>query len=62
MPDKIADSVGNRLAKFLRIKKPYSDPLRANADPVTQGESTFSASTTDTVSYLELKPTSGEWF
>lgn len=62
MPDNITNSVGNRLAKVLGIKKPYRDPLRANADPVTRGESTFSVGTTDTVSYIEPEPTLGEWF
>lgn len=61
MPDNISNSVGNGLAKALGIKKSYRDPLGANADPVTRGESTFSIGTTDTISYLEPEPTSAEW-
>lgn len=55
-------SVGNGVAKALGIKKTYRDPLGANTDQVTRGESAFSAGTTDTVSYLEAEPTSKEWF
>lgn len=55
------NTVSNGLAKALGIKKPYRDPLGANADPVTRGESSFSVGTTDTVSYLEPEPTTGEW-
>lgn len=53
--------VGHSLAKGLGIKLPYRDPLGAHADPVTRGESAFSAGTADTYSYLEPEPTSGEW-
>lgn len=53
--------VGHGLAKALGIKISYRDPLGANSDPVTRGESTFSMGTVDTYSYLEPEPTSGEW-
>lgn len=62
MTGKIADSVGNGLAKALGIKKSYRDPLGAHADPVTRGESAFSIGTIDTVSYVEPEPTTKEWF
>lgn len=57
----MANSVGDGFAKVLGIKKSYRDPLGANSDPVTRGESTFSVGTTDTVSYLEPEPSSAEW-
>lgn len=57
----MSNPVGDGLAKVLGIKKSYRDPLGANADPVTRGESTFSVGTAETVSYLEPEPTAGEW-
>ncbi|KAJ5179524.1 hypothetical protein N7492_002734 [Penicillium capsulatum] len=53
--------VGNAVAKGLGIKVAYRDPLGANADPVTRGESAFSTGTVDTYSYNEPEPTSIEW-
>ncbi|KAL4898224.1 sulfate transporter family-domain-containing protein [Aspergillus ambiguus] len=61
MPSDIKTKVGHGLAKGLGIKLPYRDPLNAQADPVTRGESTFSVGTIDTYSYLEPEPTSAEW-
>lgn len=61
MSNKASSAVGNGLAKVLGIKKQYRDPLGADADPVTRGESTFSVGTAETVSYLEQEPTSGDW-
>lgn len=58
--DKV-NKVGNALAKGLGIKVAYRDPLGANADPVTRGESAFSNGTVDTYSYNEPEPTSIEW-
>lgn len=52
---------GHGLAKGLGIQIPYRDPLGADQDPVTRGESTFSVGTMDTYSYLESEPTSAEW-
>lgn len=53
--------IGHGLAKGLGIQLPYRDPLGANEDPVTRGESTFSVGTMDTYSYLEPEPTSLDW-
>lgn len=53
--------VGHGLANALGIKLSYRDPLGAHADPVTRGESTFTAGTADTYAYLEPEPTSYEW-
>ncbi|KAA8643500.1 hypothetical protein EYZ11_006609 [Aspergillus tanneri] len=61
MSDDIRTKVGHGVAKALGIKIAYRDPLGANADPVTRGESTFSVGTVDTYSYLEPEPTSFEW-
>ncbi|KAI9931629.1 hypothetical protein ASPWEDRAFT_169529 [Aspergillus wentii DTO 134E9] len=56
--------VGHGVAKALGIKLAYRDPLgaTAGADPVTRGESTFSAGTIDTYGYVEPEPTTAEWF
>ena len=62
MPSDVKAKVGHGLAKGLGIKLGYRDPLNANADPVTRGESTFSVGTADTVSYLEDEPTTADWF
>lgn len=62
MSGKRATKVGHGLAKALGIKLAYRDPLGANADPVTRGESTFSVGTAETYSYLEPEPTTMEWF
>ena len=56
-----ATKFGHTLAKGLGIKVAYRDPLGANADPVTRGESAFSVGTVDTYSYNEPEPTSIEW-
>lgn len=61
MPDELATKTGHGLAKALGIQIPYRDPLNANEDPVTRGESTFSAGTMDTFSYLEPEPTTWDW-
>lgn len=61
MSGKRATQVGHGLAKVLGIKLAYRDPLGANADPVTRGESTFSVGTAETYSYLEPEPTTMEW-
>ncbi|RAL06809.1 SLC26/SulP family anion transporter [Aspergillus homomorphus CBS 101889] len=62
MSKDFTTKVGHGLAKGLGIKTPYRDPLGAQADPVTRGESTFSYGTIDTYSYLEQEPTTAEWF
>ncbi|KAL2218755.1 sulfate transporter family-domain-containing protein [Thermoascus aurantiacus ATCC 26904] len=59
MPGKTATKIGHGLAKVLGIKIQYRDPFGASADPVTRGESTFSAGTADT--YVEPEPTTAEW-
>lgn len=61
MPGDLTTKTGHGLAKALGIQIPYRDPLNANEDPVTRGESTFSAGTMDTFSYLEPEPTSWDW-
>lgn len=61
MPGDLKTKVGHGLAKGLGIKLPYRDPLGAQADPVTRGESMFSVGTIDTYSYVEPEPTSAEW-
>ncbi|PKX94775.1 SLC26/SulP family anion transporter [Aspergillus novofumigatus IBT 16806] len=61
MSADLKTKIGHGLAKGLRIKLPYRDPLGANADPVTRGESMFSVGTVDTYSYVEPEPTSAEW-
>lgn len=61
MPGETATKIGHGLAKVLGIKLNYRDPLGANADPVTRGESVFSAGTEDTQAYLEPEPSSIEW-
>ena len=50
--------LGHGIAKVLQIKRNYRDPLGLD-DPVTRGESTFSAGTADT--YVEDEPTTVEW-
>ena len=62
MSKDFTTKVGHGLAKGLGIKQAYRDPLGAQADPVTRGESTFSYGTIDTHSYLEQEPTTAEWF
>ncbi|RAK72067.1 SLC26/SulP family anion transporter [Aspergillus fijiensis CBS 313.89] len=62
MSKDFTTKVGQGLAKGLGIKQAYRDPLGAQADPVTRGESTFSYGTIDTYSYLEQEPTTAEWF
>jgi sodium-independent sulfate anion transporter 11 len=62
MAGDLRTKVGHASAKALGIKLAYRDPLGANSDPVTRGESTFSVGTADTYSYLESEPTTGEWF
>lgn len=52
---------GHTLAKGLGIKVAYRDPLGANSDPVTRGESAFSVGTVDTYSYNEPEPNSIDW-
>lgn len=59
MPGKTATKIGHGLAKVLGIRIQYRDPFGASADPVTRGESTFSAGTADT--YVEPEPTTAEW-
>ncbi|KAK2765332.1 Sulfate permease 2 [Arachnomyces sp. PD_36] len=60
MPGDKATKIGHGLAKVLRIKTHYRDPL--GADPVTRGESTFSNATAGTAdTYIEDEPTSAEW-
>lgn len=49
--------VGHYLGKGLGIKRDYRNPL--GPDPVTRGESTFSAGTADT--YVEQEPTTLEY-
>lgn len=61
MPSDVRAKLGHGLAKGLGIKLAYRDPLNAHSDPVTRGESAFSAGTADTYSYLEPEPTSAEW-
>lgn len=61
MPGETATKVGHGLAKALAIKIDYRDPLGANADPVTRGESAFSVGTADTHAYLEEEPSSVDW-
>lgn len=56
-----ATKVGHVLAKGLGIKLNYRDPLGANEDPITRGESTFSAGTEDTYAYYEEEPSSIDW-
>ncbi|KAK2733966.1 Sulfate permease 2 [Myotisia sp. PD_48] len=50
-------NVGKDVSKVLGIKRDYRDPLAS--DPVTRGESTFSAGTADT--YVEMEPTTAEF-
>jgi sodium-independent sulfate anion transporter 11 len=52
-----ASKVGHVLAKGLGIKLHYREPT--GLDPVTRGESTFSAGTADT--YVELEPSTIDW-
>jgi sodium-independent sulfate anion transporter 11 len=59
MTGQRSTKVGHTLAKGLGIKLAYRDPLSANADPVTRGESTFSTGTADT--YVEPEPSTAEW-
>jgi sodium-independent sulfate anion transporter 11 len=55
-----ATKLGHGLAKALRIKTHYRDPL--GADPVTRGESTISNATVGTAdTYVEEEPTSLDW-
>ena len=49
--------IGHALAKVLRIKLNYRDPVGGGA--VTRGESVFSISSADT--YVEGEPTSGDF-
>jgi sodium-independent sulfate anion transporter 11 len=51
-----ATGIGHGLAKLLGIKLNYRNPT---GDPVTRGESTFSASTADI--YVEQEPTAWDW-
>lgn len=61
MGSDFTTKVGHGLAKGLGITLPYRDPLGANADPVTRGESMFSVGTVETYSYVEPEPTSADW-
>lgn len=59
--EDLKTKVGHGLAKGLGIQVAYRDPLNADQDAVTRGESTFSVGTMETYSYLEPEPTSYEW-
>ncbi|KAL3481233.1 sulfate transporter family-domain-containing protein [Aspergillus californicus] len=57
MPSDLGTKVGHGVAKVLRLKLPEKD----HSDPVTRGESAFSAGTFDTYSYVEPEPTAADW-
>jgi sodium-independent sulfate anion transporter 11 len=58
MSGDLGSKVGHGVAKVLRLKV----PAKQQHDPVTRGESAFSAGTYDTYSYVEPEPTAAEWF
>ncbi|KAL4779286.1 sulfate transporter family-domain-containing protein [Aspergillus varians] len=57
MAGGLPSKAGHLAAKVLALKLPE----KQNHDPVTRGESTFSAGTFDTYSYVEPEPTTAEW-
>ena len=57
MSKPTSTKIGHGIAKFLRIKLDYRDPLGDSA--VTRGESVFSVSSAET--YVEEEPTTVEW-